>query len=87
MLDTIKGETSKIKREVRKKSLGYILAGFAIVGGLAWNDAIKALIAIMFPNSTDSLFAKFGYAILITLIIVVISMYLTRLFKEEESNK
>jgi len=84
MLDKIKGETSKIQREVRKKSLGYVLAGFALVGGLAWNDAIKALIATMFPNSTDNLFAKFGYAILITLVIVVVSMYLARLMKKEE---
>lgn len=87
MLDKIRGGTSKIQREVRKKSLGYILAGLALVGGLAWNDAIKELIAIIFPNSTDSLFAKFGYAILVTLVIVVVSMYLARLFKEEESNK
>ena len=83
MLDKIRGETSKIQREVRKKSLGYILAGFALVGGLAWNDAIKALITTMFPNSTNSLLAKFGYAILITLIIVVVSMYLAKLMKEE----
>lgn len=79
----VRNETSKIQREIRKKSLGYILAGFAFVGGIAWNDAIKELIAILFPGSTDSLLAKFGYAILVTIVIVIISVYLTHLFKEE----
>ena len=63
MFNKVKNETSKIQREIRKKALSYILAGFAFVGGLAWNDAIKELIVRLFPSSADTLFAKFGYAV------------------------
>jgi len=84
MIDHIKKGTSEIKKEIRKKTLSYVLAGFALVGGLAWNDAIRALIAELFPNSTDTVIAKFIFAIVLTMVIVLISMQLSRLMKEEE---
>lgn len=74
----------QIKKEIRKKSLGYISAGFGVVAALAWNDAIKALIQYLFPMDKNSLLAKFIYAFAVTLIVVLISIYLMKFFGEKE---
>ena len=71
--------------ELSKRIMGYILAGFGLVAGLAWNEAIKELIAYLFPMSKDTMLAKFVYAIILTLILVLVTIYLARLFKKEES--
>ena len=81
-------EVRKIKTEVRKQVSGYILAALGFVAGLAWNDAIKSLIDYFFPASENGgIWIKFLYAALITLIVVVLAMYISRVFvKEEEKN-
>ncbi len=38
-----------LRGEFKKRVAGYILAGLGLVAGLAWNDAIKALIDSLFP--------------------------------------
>lgn len=84
----IKSETSKIKSEAKNKTIGYILAGFSLVAGLAWNDAIKSLIEDVFTLGRDSVWAKFIYAIAITFLVVLVSAYLTRLtIKQEEAGE
>ena len=65
-------------REVRTKAIGYIVAAFGLVAGLAWNDAIRSFIEHVFPLSKDSLAAKFIYAILVTAVVVVVSVMLVR---------
>ena len=47
-----------------------ITAAFALVAALAWNEAIKALIARIFDTS-DDLMGMMIYAILVTIIAVV----------------
>lgn len=78
-----------LRKEIRKKVAGYIVAGFALVGGLAWNDAIKALIDVVFPKGgANTVLAKFSYALLVTIVIVIISIYVTKfLVKEEKEDK
>ncbi|MBI5621618.1 hypothetical protein HY933_01990 [Candidatus Falkowbacteria bacterium] len=66
---------------MEKQTLGYILAGFGFVTGLAWNEAIKALINFIFPFAVSSLLAEFIYAIILTLLVVVIGRYLAKLSK------
>ena len=39
----IKAEQMRIREEVRKKTIGYIVAALGLVAGLAWNDAIKTI--------------------------------------------
>lgn len=80
-----KNEGIEIKREIRKKMLNYILAAFGFVAGLAWNEAIKSLIEYLFPLNKNALLGKFIYAILLTIVIVLIASYLQRIFKEEEN--
>lgn len=77
----------KLQSEIRERTLGYIIAAFGLVAGLAWNDAIKALIEYLFPIQENTLSAKIIYAILITLVVVVCTMYLNYMFqKDEQSN-
>lgn len=75
----------KIGLEVREKTLGYILASIGFVVGLAWNDAIKALIEDLFPLDKNNIFAKFMYALLVTVIIVIATVILTRKTEEKKA--
>ncbi len=45
----LREESERIKKEVRERTLGYLLAGFGVVAGIAWNDAIRFLIDTLFP--------------------------------------
>ena len=78
------GELSKMRSEVRNRTVKYIVAALGLVAGLAWNDAIKSLIEYLFPQDQNSLRAKLIYAIIITCIVAVFSFYLARLEKKEE---
>src|SRR3989344_6815094 len=75
----IKEESSGIEKEIRSRTVGYIVTSFGLVAGLAWNEAIKSLIEYFFPLGQNTLLVKFLYALLITLLIVVLSVYLLRL--------
>ena len=66
------------KDEIKKQTAGYLTAALGLVAGLAWNDAIKSLIEAFYPFAKDGVFAKFFYAILITIIVVFISISLLR---------
>jgi hypothetical protein len=78
----------KVKEEItevaKEKTIGYILTAFGLIAGLAWNDAIKSLIEYVFPLSPNTLLLKFIYAILITLVVVLISNYLIKLTKNKK---
>lgn len=76
----------KVRKEVRIKTVGYILAAFGLVAGLAWNDAIKSLIEQLFPLDKDSIWVKFIYAAIITIIAVMISIYLVKFAEEKEND-
>ena len=86
-LDKVKEEGRTFQKEVRDRTLGFITAGLGLVVGLAWNDAIKALIEYLFPLDKDSIPAKFIYAVLLSVIVVVFSTYLVRLLqcRDQES--
>jgi len=76
-----------IKKEVRERTLGYILAALGLVAGLSWNDTIKAFIEYLFPLNKNSLLAKLIYSVFITALIVILSFYLTKMFKKKEPEK
>lgn len=88
IFDLVKEEQKRIRLEFRERIVGYIVSALGVVAGLAWNDAIRAVIEYVFPLNKSSIAAKFFYAFLVTVVIVVISIYLLRLFqKKEEENK
>lgn len=72
-----------LKREIREKTLTYIVAAFGLVAGLAWNEAIKSLIEYLFPLSQNTLLAKFIYAIVVTLLVVIATSSLVRFLNKE----
>ena len=85
--DQMKSHKKSFKKELRKQSVGYIVAALALVAGLAWNEAIKALIEYLFPISQNTLLAKLFYAVIMT-IIVVFGVYILNLVQgKDEKNK
>lgn len=79
-------QQNEVRKQIRKQSLGYILAAFGFVAGLAWNDAIKALIDFAFPLGTDGLVAKFLYAAVVTIVVIVVTIVGARLAREKKSD-
>jgi hypothetical protein len=69
---------SKFHEELRRRSFGYITTAFGLVAGLAWNEAIKSVIENFFPRNDGGMIAKFVYAIFITVLLVVISVYILK---------
>lgn len=80
----IKNESVEIRQKIKHQFYSYIAAAFGLVAGLAWNEAIKALIDYAFPLGKNTLWAKFGYAGAMTLVVVLISIYLARVLKSED---
>lgn len=74
-------EQKHLRSEIRERTLGYMLAAFGLVAGLAWNDAIQSLIGYLFPLPENTLPAKFLYALTISFIVVMISVYISRLLE------
>lgn len=72
-----------MKSSLRTQTVTYILAAFGFVAGLAWNEAIKALIDALFPLATDGIVAKFVYAVVATVLVAGASAVLVR-GKEKE---
>jgi hypothetical protein len=83
-LKKIAEEQKKIGLQVREKTAGYILAALGFVVGLAWNDAIRALIDDLFPLDKNGLVAKFIYALIVTVVIVVATILLTQKTEKEK---
>lgn len=84
-VEKLREESARIRREVRERVVGYIAAALGLVAGLAWNEAIKALIEYIFPLEQNTLFAKFLYAVLITFIVVAVTVYLFRLIGKSDA--
>ena len=86
-MENPKSETKKkaaLRADLREKTAGYILTALGLVAGLAWNDAISSAIKLFFPLDTNGIIAKFIYAAVITVVIVVISNYLLRVLAPKE---
>ena len=82
-LFTVQQEARNFQRIVRERSLSFLVAAFGLVAGLAWNDAIGALIAHLFPSTGDTVIAKFVYAVAITVVVVLITSSLMGLSKND----
>jgi len=83
-LESIKNKGASLNRRFKKESLGYITTALGLVAGLAWNDAIKAFIEHFFPLDKNTVFAKFLYAVLITVFVVFIAKSLINKVSGEE---
>ena len=83
----LKAQELRIRKEVKKHTITYILAALSFVVGLAWNDAIKTLIEYFFPLNQDSILAKLIYAFLITFIVVLTTVYFVKSTEKEAEKK
>lgn len=76
-------KSEDLRASIKEKTLGYITAGLGVVAGLAWNDAIKSLIDILIPLDKNKVGAKFIYALVITIVVVVVSVYLVKILSRK----
>lgn len=68
----------EIKRESIEKLSALVTAAFGLVAALAWNAAILKIFAIIFGSSSD-LIALIMYAVIVTIIAVVVTIYIGRI--------
>ena len=80
----IKEQSAKVTKKVKETTFVSIITAFGLVVGLAWNEAIQSLINNLFSLNKNSILAKFIYAILMTSLLVMMTMYLNRLLSKQE---
>jgi uncharacterized BrkB/YihY/UPF0761 family membrane protein len=81
-------ETEHVRNKVREVTAAYIASGLGIVVGLSWNEAIKSGIEYLYPASSGgSIFAKFIYAFILTVIVVFVTVYIVRPPEKEKSQE
>ncbi len=77
-----KESKAKISEEMKistvKNITGLMTAAFGLVAALAWNSAIQKLFTIIF-GTAGGLYAMVGYALVVTIIAVIVTVYLGRL--------
>ena len=68
---------SNVGKLIMETILGLITTAFEFVAGLAWNEAIQALIQ-QFVGTGSALTSLFTYAIIVTVIAVIVTVILAR---------
>lgn len=74
----------EVRQKFKTKVLKYITGGFGLIAALAWRDAITDLIDYFFPSAQEGLVAKVVYAIVMTVVLVLVSIYLGKFLKDKE---
>ncbi|MDD1769315.1 MAG: DUF5654 family protein [Methanomassiliicoccales archaeon] len=68
---------SSLRMQILETIAALLTAAFGLIAALAWNEAIKALIAQFFAGG-DALMGFFVYAILVTIIAVIAGLLIAR---------
>jgi hypothetical protein len=76
-----------LKYEVLDKIAALITAAFGLVAALAWNDAIKSLFAEGGPLYFMAAYGIWGYAILVTLIAVAVTIWVGRMAEKAKKEE
>ncbi len=71
-------EQKALTVEILEKVSSLATAGLGLVAALAWNDAIKGLFEYVLPKGSG-VAAQFAYAVVVTVIIVIVTIRLGRL--------
>jgi len=74
----ISKDVGQLRLEILQKITDLVTAGMGLVAALAWNNAIQAIFNRVFPKPGDNIAALTVYALVITIIIVVITVQLSR---------
>ncbi|MDD5289742.1 MAG: DUF5654 family protein [Patescibacteria group bacterium] len=73
-----------LKLQILEQMSGLVTAGLGLVAALAWNEAIKKMFEKIF-GSQSNLIAMFGYAVLVTVLVVILSMRIGKLVAKLKS--
>lgn len=76
-------ENDTFKVQVLEAMSALIISAFSLVAALAWNEAIKALIAKFL--GADDLIGSFVYAIIVTVLAVVMAIIITKSVKKAKA--
>lgn len=74
---------SEIKKQTMHNVVVLVTTAFGLVAALAWNTAIQAFFTRLF-GTQSSLLAMLGYAVLVTIIAVVVTTYISKLEVKDE---
>ena len=83
-----KEDSKKLHVEVVKQMLTLATSGFGLVAALAWNSVIQELVNSYLKEWVpgSGLFSLFIYAIVVTVLAVVVTLQLSKLLKSLTSN-
>ena len=73
-----------MKIEVIEKIAALITAAFGLVAALAWNDAIKAIFAVLFGEQ-GTLIAMIIYAVIVTTLAVLATVWIGRVSEKAKT--
>ena len=72
-----------MKSKIVSESLGMMATAFSLVAALAWNEAIKSLIEEFIPKGKGAA-SLFIYALIVTVIAIIIGSRLSKIKQEIE---
>lgn len=80
----------EFRKELIKQMITLSSAGFGVVAALAWNEAIQAFVneyIVKYVSQGSGIASKFIYAVVITVVAVLVTYQLTKMFKGDDQNK
>lgn len=81
-----KSESKKLHIEVIRQMLTLATSGFGFVAALAWNNVIQELVKTyvrrFLPGSDSSIISLLIYAVVVTVLAVVVTLQLSRFLKD-----
>ena len=72
-----------MKKEILEKIAALLTAAFGLVAALAWNDTIKAIFKTFFGDQ-GSIPAMLFYAIMVTILAVLVTIWIGKLAGKKE---
>jgi hypothetical protein len=76
----------KMTKQVGDQIRTLLTGALGLIAALAWNEAVKDLFAKVF-GTASGLVAKFGYAIIVTVVVVWLTMRLAKLGAQDEDDE
>ncbi len=76
---------SSIEKNVLGKVSTLFMSGLGFVTALAWNDAIQTTFRMIFGDQSE-IWAKFIYAVFLTVVVVVIGFQIDSILKQIKKN-
>ena len=74
----INNEVNKFTKTFKDSFATLIISALGLVAALSWNDAIKTAIDTLFPK-TGVIFYKFYVALLVTIISIILTYFISKL--------